>query len=368
METTANTKPAGNEPGFKEIIYSGIGLFKFLLKRWWVIGLAGIIGGCLGIWYAAKQKAKYESRLSFFLEDSGGGLSGALSLAAEFGLNIGSSNKSVFSGDNITTLFLSRTIVEQLLLSPDTTNGKVATFADRYMQINDLQKTFTNHPRLGTVRFPLGLVREKFSYAQDSILYTFYKKITETDLEIGRPDRKLSMYEVKMTTPEERFSKVFTERLVKTACDFYTELRTKKSKANLDILEAEANRMRGSAKSAIQSKAAIADINLNPALQHQGALIQTRQLDASAYGAAYGELFKNLEIARYQYMLDVPLVQIIDAPRYPLNKIKPGKLATGIKGGILFVFLAVVLLLITRYINTLRKEMNGPQPQAAPVK
>jgi hypothetical protein len=59
------------------------------------------------------------------------------------------------------------------------------------------------------------------------------------------------------------------------------------------------------------------------------------------YGAAYGEMFKNLELARFQYLNEIPLMQIIDAANYPMEKVTSGKL----KMAVLFALLAELLIL-----------------------
>ena len=67
-----------------------------------------------------------------------------------------------------------------------------------------------------------------------------------------------------------------------------------------------------------------------------------QQTNIQVYGAAYGEMFKNLELARFQYLNEIPLMQIIDKANYPMEIIKLGKL----KAAILFAFLAELLILV----------------------
>jgi uncharacterized protein involved in exopolysaccharide biosynthesis len=59
-------------------------------------------------------------------------------------------------------------------------------------------------------------------------------------------------------------------------------------------------------------------------------------------------MFKNLELARFQYLNEIPLMQIIDAANYPMEKIKSGKL----KMAVIFAVLAEMLLL---FVTALRK-------------
>ncbi len=342
---------------------AGIGNFiAYFLKRWWIFLIAGVLGGILGIVYATMQKPVYKSRLTFALEDNGGGLSGALNLAAQFGINLGGTGKDIFSGDNIIAILSSRRIIEDVLLSRDTIRGKEVTLADRYLQIGKLEKFYTNHKRLGTVRFPAGLPREKYTYHQDSVLFVIYNSIIKNALLVEKPDRKFNLYTIEFKSQDEKYAKIFVERLLSSAIQFYTELRTKRSRQTIDILENQIARIKGGALGAISRRADIQDANMNPAFADQSAKLQQYQVDISAYGGAYAEVFKNLEIARYQYLQDIPLLQVVDAPRYPMENLKKGRKIMAIYFGLFFVFATFVVLYIRKFIESFNvKDTKSPQ-------
>ncbi|MES2646937.1 MAG: lipopolysaccharide biosynthesis protein [Bacteroidota bacterium] len=347
MHSATEKQVVYTEVAFAEIWRSAIALISYLLRNWWIILLAGIAGGLLGIYSAWKEKPRYQSYLTFALEESSSGLGGALSLAAEFGLNLGG-GKNIFEGDNIIAIFTSRHMIERVLLSPDTLNGKVSSFADTYMQLQKESNKKTVPSRLSNISFPLNQPRENFSYLQDSVLNNIYKEISKSDLIVQKPDKKLNIFLIQFTSLNERFSKVFTERLVKETTEFYTELRSKKSRETLEILENRVAQLRGSLNSAISSRSSIQDANINPAFAIAQAPLQKKQIDISAFGGAYSELYKNLELARYQYLKAIPLLQMIDEPRYPMKKIKRGKLLTGIVYAFLFSMVCILVLLIRR--------------------
>lgn len=328
--------------------------FKYLLSKWWIIAIAGLIGGVSGVIKAWIASPKYESKLTFALEDSGGDFDGMLSLASDLGFNIGGGGKNIFQGENILAILTSRRIVESVLLTVDTVDGKPITMADYFKKINSKKGSTSitsKSDRISNISFPVGQPAANFSYLQDSVLYVMYNRIIKTDLKVAKPDKKLNLYEVNFIGAEERFSKLFTEKLVKQAIDFYTELRTKKSRETLSILEERVRAMEGSAKSAMASRAFIQDNDLNPAFAIANAEIQKKQMDVTAYGGAYGELFKSLEMARYQYLKQVPLLQIIDSPEYPLKNLKSGRLKTGLIFAVVAGALCVIFLILYRFIR-----------------
>jgi hypothetical protein len=313
-------------------------VFNKLFKKWWLFLIVGFLAGIAGIFYASKQKLLYKSSLTFALDGgSDGGMSGAISLASQFGLNIGN-GKAVFSGDNILQIMKSRSMVEKALLSVDTFDNKPYTFVEYYLQQNKLP----NAPEL-KVHFPVGQSRSTFSYAQDSTLFATYNTFVQSYITADKPDRKYDIYEVNVLNPNEKFTKDFTDSLVAQTNNFYTSICTNKAKQTLDILEQRVANMKGKVNSSIGSRAETQDINLNPAFSAAEVPVLKEQANIQVYSAAYGEMFKNLEIARYNYLKQIPLMQIIDPANYPMIKVKASKLKTAI-------IFAVVACFITAFI------------------
>lgn len=340
----------------KDIFQEIRAIFLYLFAKKWLILLIGFLGGIAGILVATFEKPRYESRLTFSLQENGGGLSGALSLAAEFGFNLGGGGESIFAGDNIMNILTSRRIIEGVLLSADTIDGKPQTMANLYMVYSKLD--FSKKPRIGPIHYPVNANRGTFSYHQDSILFSIYDGIIKNQLRVKRPDKRLNYYEITFKSPNERFSKVFTEKLIALSTDFYVNLKSQRAKETLAILQDRAMAMRGGVKTAIQKQASIRDANLNPAFNNTVAGVQQQQVDATAFGKAYEELFKTLELARYQYLQNLPLLQVIDAPNYPLKKLKKGRLMTGILGAALAGFLGIIVLLMKKQIATVNSKAN----------
>ena len=315
-------------------------LYSYLFKKWWLFLCVGLIAGLCGFFYAALQKPVYKSRLTFALDEggSGGAIGGFASLASQFGLNVGG-GKDVFAGENIIEILKSRRMLERVLLSADSFENKSFTLIEYYLNISG-KRTLKN--KLATIHFPLGQPRSAFTYVQDSVLKNVYKELVSQFVQANKPDRKLNIFEVNVTSRSEKFSKIFTERLVNETNQFYVEIRTKKAKGTLDALESRVAAMKGNLTSSIRGRAAVQDENVNTAFAAGQVPVIQQQTNIQAYSGAYSEMFKNLEIARFQYLNDIPLLQIIDAADYPMEKIKMGKLLTSF----LFAFFFELLLFI----------------------
>ena len=329
--------------------HSFFSFLKSLLRKWWlfcIVGLAFSIAGFLYAWY---QKPKYESNLTFIINqgNNGSGLSGALSLAAQFGFNVGGGENDMFSGDNILEIIKSRNIVESVFLSVDTFNARPYTLIEFYQQeLIKLphKRIFATNP----VHFPVGINRALLNYAQDSILYSTYMDFVNSSLEAERPDKRLSIFSVKVKSVNEKFTKIFTDKLIRATDSLYTDIISKKERQTLEILEQRVASMKGGLSASISSKAASQDVNLNPAFAESQVPLQKQQVNIQAYGSAYSEMFKNLEMARFQYLNKIPLIQIIDHADYPMKKIKTSKLKTTMLFALAGAFITFLLLWLIR--------------------
>ena len=336
------------KPPFKESLDA---MIKNILRVWWLFLIVGLLAGIAGIIYAGKQKTTYKSHLTFALDDDGGssGIGNFMSLASQFGISLGS-GKDIFAGDNILDIMKSRRMVERVLLSVDTFHKQPYTLIEYFLNLMNRSANST----INKIHFPINQSRSSFSYQQDSLLFSVYGEFASNYIIAQRPDRKLSIYEVIVTSPDEKFTKDFTDRIVAETNNFYVEIRTKKAKETLNILEERAANMKGNLNSSISNRAALQDVNVNPAFSAAQVPILKQQTNIQVYSAAYGEMFKNLEIARFQYLNEIPLMQIIDAADYPMQKTKVGKLKTGIMFSLVSCLLLVFIFWFIRILKLSR--------------
>lgn len=322
-------------------------ILRKIVKRWWVFLIIGLVGGLSGYLHAARQRPIYESYLTFALDEGGseGGMSGAMGLVAQFGISLGGA-KDVFTGDNILEIMLSRRVIEKALLSVDTIDNKPTTLIEFYL----LNEIYTSGKNNGTaqIHFYPGEPRQSFSYAKDSLLYKVFNLFKKRYVSVRRPDKKLNIYELKVNSSNEKYAKLFTDKLIIETNLFYTEISVKKTKSTLEILEKRVPDMKGKLDATITDKAAIQDANLNPAFASAQVPLLKAQSNSQVFGAAYAEMYKNMEMARFQYLKSIPLMQIIDEANYPMKKITQGKLKTAV---IFSVIAGFIMLIIFTTIN-----------------
>ncbi|HWZ15287.1 MAG TPA: hypothetical protein VNW95_08610 [Mucilaginibacter sp.] len=346
------------EISLKELILKLIGWWHYLLSKWKIILISGIIGGGLGFTYAYLKKTIYKAELSFALQDEkpGGGLSGAAGLASQFGIDLGGASGGEFSGDNLLELMKSRSMVEKALLTTKLINGKKETLAEFYLSFNQDHESVKNNALLARIYFLPDADHTKFTLQQDSVLGVIHKTIISNNLTVDKLDKKLSIVYLKVNSTNELFSKYFAEALEKVVSDFYIQKKIEKSIKNVNILQRQTDSVRRALNDAISGVAASADVNPNPNPSRQTLRVpsQRKQVEVQANTIILSELIKNLEIAKMSLLQQTPLIQVIDSPILPLDKSRPSKIFSMLTFGVLCSFFMVVYLCIKRILDNLQ--------------
>jgi hypothetical protein len=351
-----NDHNTSDEISLKELVEKGKEWYFYLLSQWKIIALAGLIGAVIGLAYSFSKKPVYTATLSFALEDEkSGGLGGALGLASSFGIDLGGSGGSIFTGSNLTELFKSRSMVEQTLLSPVMLDGESISLAEMYIQNQGWREQWNDNPKYKSIQFLPKGDRKNFTRVHDSILGVIYQDLSKTGLSVGQKDKKVAIISVEVVSNSELFSKYFCEALVKEVSDFYIDTKSKKSRENMDILERQTDSIRRELNGAITGVAVANDntFGLNPAMNVRRAPSARRQVDVQANTAILTELVKQSELAKVTLRKDTPLIQVIDEPILPLKKEKFGKAKGIVMGGFLAGFLTVLILIFRRILRSL---------------
>jgi hypothetical protein len=342
----------------KELILKLIDMYRYLLSKWVIIVLFGVLSGVLGGVYAYLQPPTYTATTTFVLEGgdgSGNALGQYAGLASMIGIDIGGTGGSIFQGDNILELYKSRSMIEKTLLSKVVFQHKAQMLIDHFVYLNNLRKSWSKEPKLRNFHFSSNAWQSSsHERLQDSLIGSIVRQINKDYLVVAKPDKKLSIIQVDVKCKDEFFAKVFNDLIVENVNDFYIQTKTKKSLENIAIIQKKTDSVRMMMNGAIYSSAAVADAtpNLNPTKGVQRiAPMQRSQFNAETNKAILGELVKNLELSKMALLRETPLIQVVDHPVYPLYKDKLGKAKGVILGGIIGGILIVVIMLFRRVIK-----------------
>jgi hypothetical protein len=337
------------------------GLWKLILyafSKWRLLAIAGVIGALLGVGYYLLKPVLYTARITFVVEESksaGGGGSLMSALAGQFGVDIGglSGTSGVLAGDNVLQLLKSRSLIKKTLLTPynpipgDTAIAKgTRSLADEYASVYGLDKKWMNSSKVGrAVSFKPGVL--SLPRTEDSLLQRIIKKITEKELFIAKPDKKLGFFEMSTSMRSEALSALFCTRLLKTTTDFYIDTKTRRLATNVQRLQLKAD----SLLYALNRKTfSSADANrmlldVNPVYAAPAVNAEMSARDKIIQGTIYADIVKNLEISKTSLIQETPTVQVVDEPEFPLpDNASDWWLAALIGAGILVLIAAVIII------------------------
>jgi hypothetical protein len=336
---------------FRVLIKEWLQSLSFALNFWRQIGVVAVAGGLLALGYTLIKKPTYTAKLTFVVEEAKSGSGSMVSaLAGQLGFDFGglSGGGGILSGDNVLQLLKSQTFLKQTLLTPYGNSTAKISLADQYAMVYGLKEDWAKSSKVGrVVNFPVG--QEKFSRMEDSLLHYIIKRISDKELNISKPDKKLGFFSLFVTNRDELFSKLFCERLLKIATDFYVDTKTKRLSNNVARLQRRADSLGGlldrRTYSSIDAERLLLDAN--PAYTSPMANAEISSRNKLLQATVYGEVIKNLEISRTALVQETPTVQIVDMPEMPLEKNKISKLiallvgmAAG--GAIAVLFFAVI--------------------------
>ena len=323
---------------------------SYLKSKWLIILCVSITTGALGIGYSIIDKPSYMASSTFVLDEGskGGGLGQYASLASLAGIDLGSAtggSSGIFQGDNILQLYKSRLMVEKTLLTEAVFNGKRQLLIDRYIEFNKLRKTWANKSELSGISFTGNPTN--FTRTQDSIISKLVILFNKRVLTVSKPDKKISIIKVDVSSKDELFAMQFNIKLVQNVNDFYTQTKTKKSDRNVRVLQHQADSVKGALNGSISGVASALDAapNANPTMLMLKVPSQKRQIDVQANMAIYAEIVKNLELSKLSLRQETPLIQLIDTPILPLYKDAVSQVEGGMGGLILGALMSVVYLI-----------------------
>ncbi|QNL51588.1 lipopolysaccharide biosynthesis protein [Olivibacter sp. SDN3] len=340
----------------KELTDKAKEILLYFRKKWFVLVIALLVGAVLGVCYAVFKKDVYKAELSFVLADQaggGGGLSAYAGIASQFGIDLGGIGESggLFKGDNIIEFLRSRRIISETLLSEVVIDGKEEVLANRYAIANGMWADWQEKAHLKDFRFALADTNNR---RQDSLMQLLYRHALKKTIVVAKPDKKLNIIQVTTKSTDEAFAKLFTEGLIERVMDFYVRTKTKKEQDNLDILTRQVDSVRKELYSAIGGAASATDAHPNPnrALQQLQVSTQQRRVDVQANTTILGELVKNQELARISLRKEMPIIQVIDRPLFPLESNHIGPLKGAVLGALLIGFLVGSILMVRVLIRS----------------
>ena len=299
-------------------------------------------------------KPTYFARTTFVLDNDDTSSMGDLSsLASLAGINASSfiDASSLFQIDNIQELYRSNTMIKKTLMSTANDGKKDFKLIDRLIEVEKLKHKWD---KLGVDTKNLWSTAST-SRTKDSLIKELIKTIKKENLIVEKPSRKTTILEIGFDHKDEILAKTFNENLVKIVNQFYNKTKTLKTGSNLEILQRQSDSVKVVLDTSIMLLAEIDQSipNPNPLSKVNLVPYQKAMIDVQANSAIYQELLKQLELAKITHRNNMPLIQVIDSPSYPLENSRWKLLKTIVYGLILGLVFSIFSLSFKRTIDSL---------------
>ena len=183
------------------------------------------------------------------------------------------------------------------------------------------------------------------------MLYSIIKRIEERELAVTKPDKKLGLFELQVTTRNELLSKLICERLLGVTSEFYINTKTNRIRGNVDRLQKRVDSIQAllnhKTYKAIESNRQLLDIN--PAYAQSGEMnAEVSARDKMVQSTIFAELTKSLETSKTSLLQETPTIQVVDNPELPLKKNEVLLLETLLLGAFIGIAAAAFVILFIK--------------------
>ena len=326
-----------NEIEFAVLITKLKNLLRYLTSKFVIIFLVALLLGAFGYYQGIVNKQNYVAKLTFISENNGNDkLSAYSGIASQFGIDLGGNSSSgIFEGENLNEFFKSRYAVAKTLaltasLADSTTLLELYIKNHKLVEVNKIDEIHN---------LQKGKVASRYL---DSLVNSIYNKILLSQLKVEKKDKKVSIVTLEFQDIDEYFAKLFLEKLSDFVIDYYIIYKTKNASKNLALLQNQVDSIRNLLNLSIEKEARNVDLNVNPLKQVLKISSSKSRIDVTANSSMYGEVLKQLAIAKISLLKETPLIQIIDKPIMPLAKVGFGKIIKFLIYFFLGIFLSVL--------------------------
>jgi uncharacterized protein involved in exopolysaccharide biosynthesis len=320
-----------------------------LISKWKVILIVSVLFAFFGFLFSYFKAPVFIARSTIMLdqEKQGGGLGSYMQLAGQLGLMNGGS--SSINEDKLIALFKSRRIVTGALLKKATINQRNDLLINHLIDILNKDKEKRENLYFKTNN------TAGFTFKEDSILSRISNKIIDEYLAIEK-QRLSGIITITIQTPSELFSQHFCEYLVQSVSEYYINNITKHDRETVDVTQSRVDSIAGELSNAENRYARWKDAS-NRLIKVQGFIEEIRlKRDIEVLSRMYGEAIKNLEISRFNALLNIPFIQVVDRPILPLEEKKIGLFLGTFAGGAIGALLIFIFLVSRRmFLNALQR-------------
>jgi uncharacterized protein involved in exopolysaccharide biosynthesis len=333
---------------------------RYLVKKWWIILIAALVVG-MGIrLYINWRPEHYISHTDFSVKGTEGTSTSTLgSLASSFGFGITTS--ADFTNEYFLAITQSRVIIKDVLLQERTVKlNKQEPRSDYLVNFYlEMYPRWAKKKKLKDFRMKHGNL-DSLTIYEDSVLNIIYEEIVEKDLTIEYSD-DLDLNQMEFSSVNRDFSYHFADYLAYAASDFYISSQVVTELESVRLIQTRADSIKGLMEQKEDQLASLTDRSAftikSTGLINQGRLLR----DIEMLTLEYGEVYAQLELAKFDLRNKTPLVSVVDSPKYATIKEKEQTILFMVIGFIMGAIISSIILSVRKYSQDSLEEAKRKQ-------
>ncbi len=343
-------------------------IWKYLIRKWWVLLIALMLGGGTGWLIQYLYGVSYTANCTFTIQGQSASsslLNSALSLASSIGISAKPGTGS-YDNNYFANLMKSRRILKQTLLEDGMINGKKDLMINHFIHVTELDDDWKDDKRLSGFKFKhnqfAGLTR-----LEDSVLTLLYNSILENYLSVTY-DESSPFNQAKFTTPDYSFSSNMMQKLLKNTSNHYINEMFKLNNDNMRIAEKRVDSLANAIRELDVKVASLKD-NVNNVIKQSGFVALNAAIrDQGLLSIQYSSAVNNFELAKVTMTTDTPILEVIDDPQFS-TEVSFIPIVIAIAGGALgFFFVALIGLVAWNFIGkTIENENKATSNTSEPL-
>lgn len=325
MEPSNHHEKYADEITLDEVISSSADIIRWIRSNVIGLGLTCLVAvGAVLVWYA-QQEEHYVAELSFMLnDDNNPQISGMAGVLSQFGI---ASSGGKYNVDKLLEIARSQRIIESTLLNEVEIGGENKMLANHFIDIHNLNSMWSKkRPHLKdhqldsiSLKSPDGQFVLK-SLKNEIVGTKQNRSVALLTSDYGNTDYIMSFY---MKSLSDSLSILFVSELYKEVNSFFVEKTVERTQKIYDLIVTERDSLTDLISETAFKIAQLKDNSVGVFKNKNN--VQTALLESklAGYQAALIQITENLGRAEYAVKTSAPLIQLLDAPSYPLSPQKP---------------------------------------------
>lgn len=344
LSTNTNTTEPTPAPAKELSIHDMLDLAKVYLREvikfsWLIAGLAVLLG-----YYLYQRKLKepiyYTASLSFMMSEDKGFQQGMLGSLLGVSMNMEGGGGGGLTLNKLEELLTTRKIIQLTLFQ----KAKIRTNADTELREDYLINHFLRMQGYGESSMFATDSARAFTRDENARLLTVHNRIVNNGL--SKYTTPGGIFNMSFTSPSEEFAYEFLLALYNTLDAYYFEKSIEKQKLLHDAAVERVGKIKGEMQQAENDFIQYKNENNSPSSGQHHVTIKTQYLarELQVKMEAYFAAVRSEEAAKVALEQQTPLIQLIDAPVYPLSSTTPNGFMHLIIGVVVGAILGIALV------------------------